>query len=169
MRIKLIYWLKQAVQTALIIAAVSLAVDWWRKPVQPLDFAEQQFQTVGQQAVSLAELSRNRTVVVYFWGSWCGICKYTSPVVQELHAAGVPVLGVALKSGTEQDVRTYMNEQHLYFATLNDPQGDISNRWQVAVTPTIVMVKNGQAVHTTTGLSSYWGLRGRLWLADWFA
>lgn len=60
---------------------------------------------------TLAGFDRNRTAVVHFWGSWCGICKHTTPVVQRLHKAGVPVPGVALQSGSDEEVQAYMRVQ----------------------------------------------------------
>ena len=105
-------------------------------------------------------------MVVYFWGSWCGICRYTSPVVNRLHQAGVPVLGVALRSGSPQEVGAYMRRQQLHFDNVNDERGVLSQQWQVQVTPTVALVKNGRFIHSTSGVSSYWGLRSRIWLAD---
>lgn len=159
-------WLKSIFQTALMVLVISVAVDWWRKPVQPLEFAEQPLALLNQKQTSLSELSKDRAAVVYFWGSWCGICRHTSPVVQRLHQSGIPVLSVALKSGSDQEVQAYMRDKSLSFETVNDTDGSISAHWQIAVTPTIVVVKNGKMIHSTTGLSSYWGLRSRIWLAN---
>ncbi len=167
MKKKAVYWLKQLLQTALILAVVAVAVDWWRKPAQPLGFTQTELHTLAGKQITLAEFSRNQTTVVYFWGSWCGICRYTSPVVERLHQSGVPVLGVALQSGSVAEVAAYMQAHQFHFDNVNDADGQISRRWQVAVTPTLVLVKNGEMIHHTTGLSSYWGLRGRIWLADW--
>lgn len=166
MRNRAVYWLRQAFQTALLVLLVSLAVDWWRKPAGPERFAGQPLATLSGGQTTLAAFSRNRTAVVYFWGSWCGICKHTSPAIQRLHEAGVPVLGVALQSGSAEEAAAYMRQNGLSFDTANDPQGEMSRQWQVAVTPTVVLVKNGKTVHSTTGIGSYWGLRARVWLAD---
>ncbi|MDO1509849.1 MULTISPECIES: protein disulfide oxidoreductase [unclassified Neisseria] len=166
MRKKAKYWFKQILQTAVVLLLVSLAVDWWRKPEQPAGFSDEQVHTLSGRRFTLAELSRNRTVVVYFWGSWCGVCKHTSPVINRLHQAGVPVLGVAMQSGEPEEVQNYMRNQGLDFETVNDPRGQTARQWRVAVTPTVVVMKNGKTVHNTTGLSSYWGLRSRVWLAD---
>ncbi|UOO83265.1 protein disulfide oxidoreductase [Uruburuella testudinis] len=164
---RMVYWLKQIVQTVIILAVVAVAVDWWRQPVQPVGFTQTPWQTLQGERWTLAEFSSNRPVVVYFWGSWCGICRYTSPVVEKLHQAGVPVMGVALRSGSADEVAAYMRGHDYDFDTLNDADGKIAAQWQVAVTPTIAVIKNGNMVHHTTGLSSYWGLRSRIWLADW--
>lgn len=164
---KCLHWLKQLIQMLAIVALIAVAVDWWRKPSQPEAFAQTAMQTDSGRHVVPAEFSRNRPVVVYFWGSWCGICRYTSPVVERLRQNGVPVLGVALQSGSADEVAAYMRAQGLDFENINDADGRIARQWQVAVTPTIVVIKNGKMVHHTTGLSSYWGLRGRILLADW--
>lgn len=159
-------WLKSIFQTALMVLLISVAVDWWRKPAPPLDFAEQPLSLLDEKQISLSELSKDRAAVVYFWGSWCGICRHTSPVVQRLHQSGIPVLSVALKSGSAQEVQAYMRDKGLSFETVNDMDGNVSAHWQIAVTPTIVVLKNGKMMHSTTGLGSYWGLRGRIWLAN---
>lgn len=164
---KIAHWLRQFLQTALIVLLVSLLVDWWRKPAQPLDFANQALVTVQGQTLTLEEISRQRPAVLYFWGSWCGICRHTSPVIDRLHQAGVPVLGVAWQSGSRQAVTAYLNKHQWQFDSVNDPNGQLVRQWQIKAAPTIVLIKNGKMVHNTTGLSSYWGLRLRLWLASW--
>ncbi len=154
-------------QLLLTVAVLSVLVDYWRAPVAPVQAAFTAFQTEKQPApVSLAQLSRERTLVLYFWGSWCGICRHTSPVIQRLHEDGMPVLGVALRSGSRQEVRDYLQQHHWTFDTLNDEHGDWSQAWQVKVTPTIVLVRQGKVIHSTTGLASYWGLKLRVALAD---
>ena len=157
MKSKLFKLLKQAAQILLIVAVVGFGSDWLRRPDVP---------AAGGQTATLAQISAGRTAVLYFWGSWCSICKHTSPAVQRLHENGTPVVGVALRSGSAAEVRGYMRRQGLDFATADDPQGDIARWWGVRVTPTIVLVKNGRIVHSTTGIASYWGLAARVWLAD---
>lgn len=166
MQKKLIHWSKQALQLLVMVVVLSFAMDWWRKPAQPLDFANQPLRTVNGQTLTLQDFSRDRVVLVYFWGSWCSICKHTSPSINRLHKAGLPVLGVAWQSGTPQAVAAYLNKHQWQFDTVNDANGAIARQWQIRAAPSIILVKNGQMVHNTTGLSSYWGLRIRLWLAQ---
>ncbi len=160
-------WLKQILLAALMVLALSLVLDWWRKPAQPPGFARQTLVTVHGKTLTLAEFSQGRAVVVYFWGSWCGICRHTSPTINRLHQAGVPVLGVAWQSGTATSVAAYLRKHQWDFDTVNDHDGAVVRQWQIKAVPTVVLLKNGQMVHNTSGLSSYWGLRIRLWLARW--
>lgn len=165
--------LKNTLQFALMLLVLSIALDWWRSPSAPLDAADRpltvlsgSLKTDGADGVTtLAQQSSGRTLLLYFWGSWCAVCKHTSPTVQKLHADGVPVLGVAVRSGGDTDVRAYLHEHGWRFDTVNDADGGLSRQWQMKVTPTIVLVRDGRVVHTTTGLASYWGLKTRLWLA----
>lgn len=160
-------FLRQAAFSAALFLAISLLFDWWRAPVVPPQFAEQPLHTLQGRRTTLADTSRNRTAVLYFWGSWCGICRHSSPAIDKLSRQGIPVLGVALQSGSDAEVRGYLKTQGWQFDTLNDPYGSWSQPWQVRATPTIVLVKNGRVRHSTTGLASYWGLRARIGLLDW--
>jgi len=48
---------------------------------------------------------------------------------------------------------------------VNDPRGEISSQWDVGVTPTFVIISKGEVVSSTTGWTSSWGLKARLWWA----
>ena len=67
------------------------------------------------ETLTPALLSANRTAVLYVWGDWCHICAYTSPTVSRLAEDGIPVVGIALHSGADEHIRTYMSEKHLDF------------------------------------------------------
>ena len=108
----------------------------------------------------------DRPVFIYFWATWCGICRHTSPAVDKLSRQGIPVIGVALRSGSDEEVGAYLKTHGWQFDTVNDADGVWSGQWQVRVTPTIVLVKNGRVRHSTTGLSGYWGLRARIGFLD---
>lgn len=157
-------WLKEGLKLLVFILLISTALDWWRKPKEPKNFAQQALHTLSQHDITLAGFSQDHVAVLYFWGSWCGICKHTSPTVEKLRADGIPVLSVALSSGSDEEVRQYLHQHNLQFDTVNDPQGLLAKQWQIAVTPTIVLLKNGKILHSTSGISSYWGLRTRIGL-----
>ena len=168
MKKKLLSGIKFAVQTALVFLSVSLFLDWVRKPDEPAGAAGRPLTLLSGQRLTLEQLGRDRAVLVYFWGSWCGVCRYQSPIIDDLAADGVPVVGVAVRSGSASEVAAYMEKRGLGFPTVNDEDGSLSGAWRIMATPTVVLVRNGKMVHYTTGISSYWGLRARIFQADVF-
>ena len=55
----------------------------------------------------LPQLDQAKPTIIYFWGSWCGYCRYTSPAINSLSEEGYPVVSVALRSGSNKDVEDY--------------------------------------------------------------
>lgn len=160
-------WLKNAISLLLTLFVMSLILDYWRKPQLPVQ-ADTALYDLNQQPFFLAQLSQDQPAVLYFWGSWCHYCQFTSPTINELALEGIPVISVALRSGAEQQVRSYLSENQYQFTTVNDPYGQLSQQWNVQVTPTIIILDQGNIAYATTGLSSYWGIKLRWWLAKWF-
>ncbi|WGE31950.1 protein disulfide oxidoreductase [Actinobacillus genomosp. 2] len=150
----------------LMFIVLSIAVDWYRKPSEPNEFAQQVLYDLQQQPKVIAQLSHQQPMLLYFWGSWCGYCKFTSPAIQQLADEKIPVLSVALKSGDPQQVANYLQQENYHFPVINDPDGEISKSWDIQATPTILIIKDGKVVQHTTGLTSYWGLKVRLWLSS---
>ena len=157
---RLLPYLKSLIQALLLFILISVAVDWWRKPNQPMQASSESLRVINGSSTSLETLSKERVAVVYFWG--------TSPTIDRLHQNGIPTLGVAVHSGSDTEIQSYMKEHQLQFPTVNDSDDQLAVNWKIAVTPTIILIKNGKMIHHTSGLSSYWGLRSRIWLMNLF-
>ncbi|WP_410175056.1 TlpA family protein disulfide reductase, partial [Neisseria cinerea] len=79
MKKKLLSGIKFDVQTALVFLLVSLCLDWMRKPDEPDGAAGRPLTLLSGRQLTWGQFSRDRTVLVYFWGSWCGVCRYQYP------------------------------------------------------------------------------------------
>jgi peroxiredoxin len=120
------------------------------------------------QALSLEGIQyREGPTLVYFWGSWCSICLTTSPFVSTLALESeYNIISIALSSGDDQQVTRYLNEHDYHFDVVNDDSGEISQSWGVAVTPSIFIIDTqGDIRFISTGMTSLWGMKLRLWLA----
>ncbi|KJV34205.1 protein disulfide oxidoreductase [Pantoea sp. SM3] len=160
-------WLREAAVLVLIAAAIIWGMDWLRAPQLPPDLAQQPLTTINSE-VNLATLSQDKPVLVYVWATWCGVCKLTTPTVAALSQNGSQVVTVALRSGNDQRVATWLEKKGLQGPAVNDENGAVSQRWDINVTPTFIVLQRGKVVSTTTGWSSAWGLKLRLWWAEKF-
>jgi thiol-disulfide isomerase/thioredoxin len=159
-------WARELLILLLLVLGVTFAMDWWRAPQAPLTFDQQMLETLDGEQVSLAQLSQDKPLLVYFWASWCGVCRFTTPYVAKLVANGGNVMTVALRSGNDQQVEQWLAAKKLQLPVVNDEQGKQSAQWQIGVTPTIVVISQGKVVQSTTGWTSYWGMKLRLWWAS---
>lgn len=158
-------WLREGVLMLIIGAAIVWAVDRYRQPALPESFAGMVLPTIDGQAVDIAAMSEHRPLLVYVWATWCSVCRYTSPSVSQLAQQGGNVMSIAMRSGDDARVAQWMQKKQLTMPVINDARGDLAQRWQVSVTPTIVIIDKGKPVSATTGWTSYWGMKLRLWWA----
>ena len=156
--------LKNGLSLFLTFIVMSSILDFVRRPVVPEEINKITLQDLQGNTFSLESLDPNKPTLLYFWGTWCGYCRYTSPTINALAKEGYPVVSIALRSGSTQDVTDYLKEHQYEFTTVNDPHGALANQWGVNVTPTIILLHQGKMDLATTGWTSYWGLKVRLFL-----
>jgi len=159
-------WGKEALWLLLMALIVSTVLDLWRSPTLPDGAMSVPITLQDGSSTDLATLSQDKPLLVYYWASWCGVCRLTTPTVEQLWQGGANVLTVALRSGNGGQLATGMGKKGLTFPTHNDELGALAAQWQVGVTPTFLVIKGGKVVSSTTGWSSGMGLRARLWWAN---
>ncbi|WP_096086709.1 protein disulfide oxidoreductase [Agaribacterium haliotis] len=148
----------------LVFSALSVALDWWRgQNLQSRPASIANLSDVHGRAIELTD----ELQIIYFWASWCGPCKVTTPSIQRL-SRHYPVTSIAMASGSDSELKQYLNDKKLSFTVINDNEQQLSKAWGVGVTPSILFVKNGELVHQTSGASSYPGLLLRSWLVEYF-
>jgi thiol-disulfide isomerase/thioredoxin len=67
---------------------------------------------------------------VYFFGTWCPICRFTSPAVDAI-SQDYPSLAIALSSGTDQQLKGFMAQEDYQCEVINDDDGELSKAWGV--------------------------------------
>lgn len=165
MRAKLKRWLREGAVLLLIAVAAMLVMDQFRKPTLPAAFLSTPLQTLDGQPVDLAAMSRDRPLLVYVWATWCGVCRFTTPSVAQIAEEGGNVMSVAMRSGDDATLSEWLARKHYMLPTINDAEGKLARRWQVQVTPTLVIIERGDVKSVTTGFTSRWGMKLRLWWA----
>jgi peroxiredoxin len=109
---------------------------------------------------------KGQPVLLHFWATWCPVCKLEKNSINAIskdHA----VITVAMNSGNELEVKTYLQEHNLTFPVIVDEHGMLAKQFGVQGVPTsFVIDPNGNIAFTEVGYTTNWGLRFRLWLAQ---
>mgnify|MGYP002151520185 CR=1 FL=1 len=165
MKLQPLKFLKELVLFFVILAVVGSVVDLWRgKDIPKVQLPQLQGLSLQGQRINLHEQSKSQPVLLYFWGSWCGVCSFVSPSVDTL-SDYFTIITVALSSGNKTEVNQYLKSKKLKFDTLNDPDYRIGAQWSVQVTPTILVIKDGKVQHLVTGYVSLFGMWWRMYFA----
>lgn len=107
--------------------------------------------------------ARAAPVLVYFWATWCPVCRLEQGSIESL-ARDHRVVTVALQSGDAATVGKYLQEQGLRAPAINDPDGAIARTWGVRATPTFFFIdRDGLIRFRELGYTTEVGMRGRLW------
>ncbi|EGI25817.1 suppression of copper sensitivity: lipoprotein modification in [Escherichia coli TA206] len=127
-----------------------------------------QLQTLNGETITLEELSAERPLLLYFWASWCGVCRFTTPEVATLFARGENVMTIAFRSGSSHEVSRNLTHKGVVFPVINDANGTLSRQLGISVTPSFMVISKGRVLTTTTGWTSSWGMKLRVWWAGRF-
>lgn len=111
------------------------------------------------------EALRGQPVLVHFWASWCGICKFEQPAIDAI-AQDHAIITIASLSGDSTQVLEYVKENHIRSPIIVDEGGRLARLYGVKGFPASFIVKpDGGIYDVEVGYSSEYGLRFRLWLA----
>ena len=158
----------RGVKTALeicVIILISLALKAWLQRsmiegVPPLI----QGTTLSGQPFDMQAL-KGKPLLVHFWASWCGVCKLEQDSIEAI-SKDHTIITIAMKSGTADEVRHYMQQHQLSFPVINDPEGKITYHFGVRAVPASFIINPaGEIAFREIGYTTNWGLRLRLWLA----
>jgi len=107
-------------------------------------------------------LSGNRPKLLHFWGSWCPICRAEASNIQWI-GKHYPVLTVAVQSGDDRTIRSWMKKHNLSYPVQNDPEGRLAKQLHLSVYPTTLIYDGrGRLRFIATGYTTRLGLWARM-------
>lgn len=117
----------------------------------------------GQDFPGLAALPK--PAVVYFWASWCGVCRAMRDTVLSVNQ-DTPLVTVALQSGNATEVGEYLKKESFNVPVVVDEDGALGKQYGLRGVPAVfVLGPDGEVRFASVGYTSLIGLRARLWLA----
>ena len=150
-----------------IIVFIGLIQTFMQRDMRSGVIPDLPFKTISGEDSAL--LITNKPAIIYFWGSWCGICATIQSTISGVlkDYSGVTV---ALRSGNNADVLGYLENNNLDWQVINDNDGALAQAFGVNAVPAVFIVApDGKISFVTLGYVTEIGLRIRLWwLADGF-
>jgi thiol-disulfide isomerase/thioredoxin len=157
--------LKQAVLTWAVLIGLFASMQW---------FVNRGLATGAPPAIHGATLdgkpfagleTLRKPAVIYFWASWCGICRAMQDTVRDV-GRDAPLMTVALQSGDATEVGRYLKKAGFDVPVVLDEDGAIGKTFGLRGVPAIfILGPDGNIRFSTMGYTSAFGLRVRLWLA----
>jgi len=152
---KIKHYLKEIIITFLIIVVVLNVVSYYRS----LD--------LNSDKLPIQNISLNdKPLMIHFWATWCPICKIEAPNIEKI-SQNYNVITIAVDSGSDEEIKQYLQENNLTFKVLNDKNYNYAKMFNIKVFPTtIIYDKNKNVVFSEVGYTSTFGLYLRMWWAS---
>ena len=111
-------------------------------------------------------LSSDKPTLIHIWAIWCPACMLEASNIQTV-SEYYNVLTIAVKSGSNVELKAWLDDNEYNFNVINDKSGFISSNFQVGVFPTtFIYDKDKNLVFSDVGYTSTWGLFLRMWWAS---
>ena len=108
---------------------------------------------------------RHKPLLIHFWATWCPTCKLEASNIQKI-SKKFDVVTIAVKSGTDAQIQSYLNENGFNFKVINDNEHILASKFLVPAYPTTFIYDSSRELKfTEVGYSSYIGLYIRMLLA----
>lgn len=156
----------EILKLAVMLVIVANIVSYLKRPeIVDNTLPTLQAKLIDGNSTSLEALA-GKPVILYFWGTWCPICKMSSPVISGL-SRDYQVITVAVNSGSDADIKSYLKAHNLHFPVINDAEGDIARSFGVDTFPTTFLYNDkGKLFYTDVGYTSKPSLILKLWIGN---
>lgn len=160
-------WLRWSAE-ALVVLLLFVGVRAWQHSGTARGLAPPLAGTLLDGGPHALAAATGRPVLVHFWATWCAVCRAEQGSIDAI-AREQPIVTVAMHSGSDADVRRYLQKESLGLPVLNDPDGAVAAQWGVRAVPaSFVVDAQGQVRFLEVGYTTGPGLRLRLWWAGLF-
>jgi len=122
--------------------------------------------TTLNQQIFILHQAEPKPILIHFWATWCGICKMEQASIEAL-SEDYNVMTIAMQSGSDQEIKSYLNKNNLSFEVINDASGEFVERYGITGVPaSFVIDSNNEIVAREVGYTTPLGLRLRLLTAN---
>lgn len=160
---KILHYLKEIVFFVLVMTVFANVVSFYKSA--DLIQAPLHLENISLLDNQSFTLNSNEPILVHFWATWCPTCKLEASNIQKL-SKQYQVLTIAVKSGSDAEIKKYLQENDFDFKVLNDNNGTLSSKFNISAFPTtFIYDKNKNLLLSEVGYTSTFGLWLRMWWA----
>ena len=150
----------ELIKIVLLMFILSNIMSYLRSP----ELASTQLPKIEVQLLdgSMFRVEEEKPLLLHYWAVWCPTCKLEASNIEAV-SKEYNVLTIAVNSGSDADVKAYMQEHDLNFKVINDVEGVWAKRFKVEAYPTtFIYDSKGELRFTEVGYTSTAGLFARL-------
>ncbi len=156
--------LKDIVVFLIMLFIVTNIISFLRKP----DLPNQQLPSFHAKTLKDNEIYTSlerKPILLHFWATWCPTCKMEAGNIQRI-SSSFRVISVAVNSGSDEEIKTYMKKHDLNFETINDSEGKLASMFKVNAFPTTFIFDSDKNLKfAEVGYTSTLSLYIKMWLS----
>ena len=154
--------IKEIVLFALMLFVVSNVISYLRAPKLQSTILPAIDTVMLDGSTFTSKEIRKKPLIIHFWATWCPVCKTEASTIQSISKT-YEVLTIAVGSGTDEELRTFMDQNGYNFRVVNDNEGVLAEQFKVEVFPTtFIFDRDGKLKFTEVGYTTLLGFKGRL-------
>jgi len=154
------------------VVAIVVAIGWWQTrhllpggTIAPAIVTT----TINGESFDLAA-HKGKTVLVYFFAPWCGVCKVSAGNLTWIKSLTDPakttVVAVALDYESRASIDGFVKETGLEGVTTPIGNDAIRDAYRISAYPSYYVIKDdGTVAFVSVGYSTFLGMLIRTWLA----
>ena len=156
--------IKEVFTTLLVLFILSMVLNYLRQPkIDKNIYAEKQ-QDINGNSIHF-QAYKGQPLVVHFWATWCPTCKLEASNIEAI-SKEYNVVTIAVNSGTNEEIKSFLKEKNLTYRVINDDSGRLAKRFNIEAYPTtLIYSSKGEFKFAEVGYSTTLGLKTRLKLA----
>lgn len=162
MKTKILHYTKEFIFFVILLTLFSNILSFYKSTnlTQPTQL-QTTFKLIDSKNYTI---NKQKPLIIHFWATWCPVCKTEASNIENL-SKNYQVLTIAVKSGSNQQIKNYMKKNNLSFKVFNDIDGKFSHLFNIQAFPTTLIYDTNQTLRfSDTGYTSTLGLYIRMFL-----
>ncbi len=157
---KLKKYLKEIITFIITITILANIISYYKSTTLNKDKLE--FQNITLLDGKTYNIPANKPILIHFWATWCPICKIEASNIETL-SKKFEVITIAVDSGTQDEIQSYLQEHNLSFKVIDDFDKHYASKYNISVYPTtFIYDKNRNLLFSEVGYTSTIGLYLRM-------